>query len=168
MRSAIIENGVVVNIIVGSIPGMACVLIPENQQVDFGYVWDGTTFSAPVADIAALKTAKNAEINLARATANQTSFTYSGKLIACDQLSRSDIDATNGSVALNGAMPPAWPGAWKAMDNSYVAIPDVATWKAFYAAMVAQGTANFGKAQTLKTQLAAATTAAQIAAVVWQ
>lgn len=58
-------------------------------------------------------------------------------------------------------------GAWKAMDNSYVAIPDVGTFKAMHAAMTAQGTVNFGHSQTLKAALAAATTVEQIEAIVW-
>ena len=113
------------------------------------------------------KTAKALEINLARAAANQSTFTFAGKQIACDQLSRSDIDAINGRVATRGTLPPSFPGAWKAVDNTYVGIPDVATWNAFYDAMVAQGTVNFVKAQTLKAALAAANTPAEIAAVTW-
>jgi hypothetical protein len=114
-----------------------------------------------------IKAAKNAEINAARLSANMTSFPYAGKGIACDTLSRSDIDGTNGYVTLNGALPPGWGGAWKAIDNTYVPIATVDDWKAFYAAMVSAGTANFNHAQDLKTQLAAATTPEQVAAIVW-
>lgn len=114
-----------------------------------------------------LKAAKNAEINAARAAANTSTFAHSGKTFSCDQLSRSDIDGVNGYVALYGALPPAFPGAWKAADNSYYPIADVAAWKAFYASMVATGAANFGHAQELKAQLAAATTPEEVAAIVW-
>lgn len=88
-------------------------------------------------------------------------------MISCDQLSRSDIDGVNGYVALNGALPPSWPGAWKAVDNTLLTISDVAGWGAFYGSMVATGSANFAHSQTLKAALAAATTAAEIAAIVW-
>jgi hypothetical protein len=118
-------------------------------------------------DLPALKSAKNAEINAARLRANFGSFTYSGKTFATDQLSRSDIDGINGYVALYGALPAGWPGAWKAIDNSFLPIPDVAAWKAFYSAMVAAGNANFAKAQTLKAALQAASTPEAVAAVVW-
>lgn len=114
-----------------------------------------------------IKSKKNAEINAARLSANMTSFPYGGKSIACDALSRSDIDGTNGYVTLNGALPPNWGGAWKAIDNTYVTITTVDDWKAFYAAMISQGQTNFSHAQDLKSQLAGATTPEQVAAIVW-
>lgn len=112
-----------------------------------------------------IKAAKNAAINAARLSANQSHFTFAGKQIAVDPLSRSDIDAAHGAILMLGAMPGGWPGGWKALDNSIVPIADLATWGQFYGAMVAQGTANFAHAQALKAQLAAATTAEEVAAV---
>ena len=102
-----------------------------------------------------LKAAKNAAINAARLKANQSHFTFAGKQIAVDPLSRSDIDAAHGMIVALQAMPPGWPGGWKAMDNTICAIPDLQTWLAFYGAMVLQWTANFNHAQALKAQLAA-------------
>lgn len=119
------------------------------------------------AQFVALKTAKNIQINEWRAQANQTSFTHLGKVIACDALSRSDIDAVAGSIALTGAFPAGFPNAWKAIDNSYLMLPDVAAFKAMYASMTLQGTLNFSHSQTLKATLAAATTAEQVAAINW-
>lgn len=119
------------------------------------------------AQFTALKTAKNLQINDWRATANKTHFPHSGKLIACDNLSRGDIDAVANSIALTGAFPTNFPGAWKAIDNSYIMLPDTEAFKAMHAAMTAQGTANFLHAQTLKTALAAATTEEQVNAIVW-
>lgn len=117
--------------------------------------------------LAEAKAAKNLEINASRLAANTSYFTFNGKQIAVDALSRSDIDASNGIISLTGALPGGWPGAWKAMDNTYVAIPDIATWTAFYAAMVTQGTANFVYSQQLKAALAAATTLEQVDAIYW-
>lgn len=119
------------------------------------------------AQFAALKVAKNLQINDWRGTANKTHFPHGGKLIACDDLSRGDIDAVANSIALTGAFPASFPGAWKATDNTYVMLPNVDAFKAMHAAMTAQGTANFMHAQTLKTALAAATTEAQVNAIVW-
>lgn len=110
------------------------------------------------------KAVKNDAINEGRSRANQTSFTYEGKQIAVDQLSRGDIDGAHGDWLI-GNVPADWPGGWKTMDNTYVAIPDQATWFLFYKAMTAQGTANFVHAQTLKAQLAAATTPEEVEAV---
>jgi hypothetical protein len=82
-------------------------------------------------------------------------------------LSRSDIDGVAAFVALYDALPPEFPGAWKAVDNNYVPIPDAATFKAMISAMVAAGTSNFLHAQDLKAQLAAATTEEEIQAIAW-
>ena len=131
------------------------------------------TFAEPVPEapvvptLAELKAVKNSEINNARLVSNRSTFTHSGKVIACDELSRGDIEGTNGIVSLFGVLPTGWPGGWKAVDNTYVVISDVAGWKAFYASMYAAGIANFSKAQTMKAQLSAATTAAQVSAIVW-
>ena len=149
-------------------PEFAEQFIECGDDVEVGWLWGGESFTPPPAPpLADLKAAKNDEINAARLAANFSTFQHAGKAIACDQRSRSDIDGTNGFVALYGALPPGWPGGWKAADNTYVAIATVADWKAFYASMFAAGNANFAKAQALKTQLDAATTAEQVAAIAW-
>ena len=114
-----------------------------------------------------LKAVKNIEINKARLQANQSSFTYGSYQISCDALSRSDIDGINGIVTLTDAMPVDWIGFWKTADNSYVAIPDAATWTLLYSAMVAQGQTNFAHAQELKALVASATTEAELDLIVW-
>ena len=139
---------------------------PVDGDVSRYQLVDGELVAVPV-DLAALKTEKNAEINAARAAANSTSFTHDGREFSCDALSRSDIDGITGYVALNDAFPPNFPGAWKATDNSYYALPDVASWKFFLAAMVAAGAANFAHAQQLKQALAAATTPEEVALITW-
>lgn len=113
------------------------------------------------------RTRKLLEINAARLTANKSGFTFAGKRIATDELSRGDIDAVASIVARTGALPAGWPGAWKAIDNTFVEISDAATWDAFYTAMYATGLANFSTSQTLKAQVAAAITAEEIAAIQW-
>lgn len=132
----------------------------------------GPLYGAPVVsvqwppiDLEDLKARKNAAINAARLKANQSHFVFMGKQIAVDPLSRSDIDAAHGAWLLAGGPPPDWPGGWKAISNAIIPIPDMATWAAFYGAMVAKGTANFAHAQALKAQLAAATTAEEVEAV---
>lgn len=117
--------------------------------------------------LADLKARRNADINRWRLEANKTQFTHNGKVIACDELSRGDIDAVASSIALTGSFPAEFPGAWKAVDNSYILLPTIESFKAMYASMTAQGTANFNRSQQLKTALAAATTQADIDAIVW-
>jgi hypothetical protein len=129
--------------------------------VDGAFQWED------VRTLAESKTMKNEEINAARLAANRSGFVFSGKQIAADELSRSDIDAVAAIVARTGALPVDWPGAWKAVDNTFIPIADVATWDAFYAAMYATGLANFATAQGLKAQLASATTAEEVMAISW-
>ncbi len=152
---------------------------PDTQRlqplapVKVGAVWEPRwqVVDLPAADVAAAlaqaKAAKHAEINAARWAANSGTFTHAGKTFACDALSRSDIDGTNGFVALYSTLPPGWPGGWKAVDNTYLPIADVAAWKAFYTSMFAAGAANFAKAQALKASLDTATTLAQVRGVAW-
>jgi len=130
--------------------------------------WNALTPPPPAPPtLAEVKELKNIEINQSRLAANLTTFTHSGKVFACDQLSRSDIDAVNGRVATRGALPNDWVGGWKAVDNTYIAIETIEQWNDFYDSMVAKGQANFAKSQSLKAQLAAAGTAEQVAAITW-
>ena len=115
----------------------------------------------------AIKAEMNLQINRWRLEANTSYFTHEGKQFDCDALSRSDIDGISTYISLYGTLPPTFPGAWKAKDNTLFAIPDVDTWKQFISSMVADGTSNFIKAQTLKAQLAAATTYEQVMALEW-
>lgn len=150
---------------------------PENEKIDsidsFGEVLKYCEAIRAEQDaphplsIDELKLQKNDEINRARLAANQTAFEHGGKLVACDLLSRSDIDAIAIHVARKGAFPDGFPGAWKAIDNSYVMLPDMAAWDALYASMTAQGTANFNHAQALKAQLKDAKTKEEINAIKW-
>lgn len=176
-RYAIIESGLVDNIIeadaefiAASPAGTLAVLLPEDSPVGIGWAHNAGNFGEPTEpepDIGDLKAVKNTEINAERLAASFSTFTHAEKVFSCDQLSRSDIDGTNGYVAIYAALPPGWPGAWKAADNSYYPIADVAAWKLFYASMCATGAANFAHAQDLKLQLADAETAEEIAAITW-
>ena len=123
------------------------------------------TWIAPTLDY--VKELRKNYITLSRAKANQTSFTFNGKEIAADQLSRSDIDGTQGYVLINNTFPADWPGGWKCMDNTYVAITNTQTWFNFYTAMVNQGTTNFAHSQTLKAQIDACTTIEEVEAINW-
>lgn len=155
------------------------VVLTENSQMDGG-PWDaGGQYLLHSGELLALqeererptptfdqvKAQKSAEINRARMIANLASFPYAGKLIACDLLSRSDIDGVAMYVALNGTLPPSFPGAWKAIDNTYVPMPDAKTFKEMFAAMAAAGIANFTSAQELKAQLGAMSTEEDVAAL---
>jgi hypothetical protein len=136
---------------------------------EFGWaVFDSEAVSARTAEeLAVAKAAKREEINRARLAANRTSFSFMGKDIAVDDVSRSDIDGVSDQVLLTGSFPAGFPNAWKAMDNTYVAIPDIDTWRAFVTAMTTQGALNFGRAQQRKAEIDAATTVEQVNAIAW-
>lgn len=113
------------------------------------------------------KEQKRQEINLRSASAMRAQFEFGGKVIDCDSVSRSYIDAINGEVNASGQMPPNWTGAWKTADNSWLPIPDVSTWRTFYSAMVNRGLENFAHAQRLKADLEAASTVEQVDSISW-
>lgn len=113
------------------------------------------------------KALKNSELNVARQEANESYFVFEDKRIECDKLSRSDIEAIASYIALNGELPPTFPMIWKTMDNEFIRMQDIGTFGAMYGAMVEQGTANFMRVQTLKQQLAAATTFEEVEAIRW-
>lgn len=120
-----------------------------------------------VQELTDAKLSKKQEINAARLEDNFSTFVHNEKVIACDQLSRSDIDGVNGYVGINGTLPPDFPGAWKAKDDSYLLIPSVEAWKDFYLSMYNAGLSHFMKSQQLKAQVDACTTLEQLSAIKW-
>lgn len=165
--------------------GGSLVAIEGDFADDLFYIADGVPVSMPTSPSSVhtfnwqtkqwedlrtlqdLKLARRTYVNTERLKANQTSFTHLGKAIEADQLSRGDIDAINGEVNNTGDFPADWPGAWKCLDNTWIPIVTVAEWRALYTSMVNQGTVNFAKAQALKAQIEAATTAQEVAAIAW-
>jgi hypothetical protein len=137
-----------------------------TEQNDSPY-YGGVITTDKTLSVEAAKQRKNLQINKARLDANRTAFTFAGKQVACDELSMLDISVTNGEISLTRAMPEDWVGGWKTIDDSYVAIPDVATWTLFYKAMAKQGKLNFKHAQDLKKALALATTLSDVDTINW-
>lgn len=127
----------------------------------------GELFWLETANLDEIKVRQAAKITQSKISANMDYFIFGGKHIQADDASFRELLSTNGYVALNNAMPPDWPNGWKTMDNSYVVITDVATWKTFYNTMVTTGTANFKRSQELKAAIAAASTVQEVEAIVW-
>lgn len=113
------------------------------------------------------KEAKLLEINAWRAAANQSTFTYDGNTYACDSLSRSDIDATANCLILTGGFPPGYTGSWKTSANTYVTINTREVFNDFYAAMAAQGMANFKRSEELKWKTTHAANIKELDELVW-
>ena len=142
---------------------------PIMAETPSEYPWGNRVPTQDEVDafVADLRSRKDKEINTARLAANNTFFTYLGKKIACDTLSRSDIDGANGYITLHNTLPAQWPGGWKTMDNSYVPIATVTDWTNFYTAMYQQGLLNFAKSQQLKQQIASAPTIEALRQINW-
>ena len=118
-------------------------------------------------DIEVLRLERNVDIDRWRAEANASTFPHAGKQIACDALSRSDLDGVAHHIALFGEFPERFPGGWKATDKTMLLLADVDAFRAMYASMTAQGAENFNHSQELKEALAAASTPEEIAAIQW-
>jgi hypothetical protein len=131
-------------------------------------IWNGT---APVwsdpKDFEQLRMEKSAEINASWMEADATSFLYAGEHVGAGPDDIVRLNSINGYIGLMNAMPPDWPGVWKTKANTYIPLPNVESWKPFYTAFVTKGVANYMAAQSLKAQVAAATTVAEIAAIAW-
>ena len=119
------------------------------------------------ADLERVRRARATDINQARVSADYSYFEVGGKQIAVDDASMRQINGVTGHVALFGTFPPGFPGAWKAIDNSYHPLPDIDAWKAFVQAMAVQGVVNYARQQALKAEITAASTRSAILAVTW-
>lgn len=130
--------------------------------------WDGRDVVWEV-DLGKLKEARNAQINAWKLEANSSYFEFKGKKFAYREADRIEIQAINNVVLLTGAMPsnPDWPAAWKADDNTWLPLPDVAAWTEFNLAIAVRGTTHFKYAQQLKLQLSNATSPEEVEAVRW-
>lgn len=144
----------------------AWVEIPPSPSPNCTFDWQTKTWVDP-RTLEQAKEQKRQEINRLSAAAMRAQFEFGGKVVDCDSISRSYIDAINGEVNASGQMPPNWTGAWKTTDNSWLPIPDVSTWRAFYSAMVNKGLENFAHAQRLKADLEAASTVEQVDSISW-
>ena len=110
---------------------------------------------------------KRAQIDAWRLEANSSGFIYQNKRVATDTLSMLDITNTGLRIAATQAMPPDWPGGWKA-EGSFIPITTVADWNAFFDAMYQQGLANFMRSQVLKAMVDnPLATIAEIDAITW-
>lgn len=132
-------------------------------------VWSNATFSwsdpRPLADV---KAARREQINAWRDAADSGTFSFAGHVFEADAMSLARINVVAVSRLKHDALPEWFPGFWKSVDNAYVPLPDLATWDAFYAAMSAQGAANFARSEELKARLEAATTAQEVEAITWE
>lgn len=143
------------------------VLFAEPSPTSHPFWLEGAFTWVEMASLEELRTAKNAQINAAWIAADSSAFSYAGETFRAEPDDVLRLNSINGYISLKREMPPDWIGVWKTMDDTFIALPDVASWEPFYTAFVMKGVTNYLAAQGLKAQLAAATTAAEIAAITW-
>ena len=109
-----------------------------------------------------LKAAKWAEIRLARDAADFNGFVWQGRRFDSDQISQGRI---TGAVQL-AQMSPSFSISWTLADNTVMDL-DADQMQAVGAALGAHVSAQHSLARQLRTQINAATTAAQLAGIHW-
>lgn len=119
------------------------------------------------ADFAVLKQRKHDHITKCKVDANERFFVYQGKEFSVSPASFKEMQGVCGWVGMTGSLPATFPNRWKADDNSYVLIPDVATWLDFYGTMIATGLNNFSKSELLKYYVSQCTTVEELDAIQW-
>lgn len=143
-------------------------VIARSNIPTYPAFWNNQTMSwQSLLDLSSSKLSKRNLINKWRLQANYSGFMHGGKLIASDQLSMLDITNTANEINQNNSLPANWPGAWKAVDNSYIPITSIQDWRAFFSSMYQQGLNNFSISQQLKTLVDSATTVAEVEAIIW-
>lgn len=126
----------------------------------------GTVVSDKSEDLSTLKQRKRAEITRQRVAADNDKFIYQSKMIKTAD--KDMFDLLIADARWRKGTPANWPGGWKAIDNSYVAISTVEEWDSFFIAMYDTGVANFVRSQKLKALLDEATTPDEVAVITWE
>ena len=155
MRSAIIENGVVVNVIKGSIPGS----IECPPEVGPGWTYDGSTFTPPPAPEPEPQSVTTADVDAERDRRIDGGMVWDGVTYQTRPQDRENVAGAS-ILALaaisNGAQPGdlRWHGedtdfVWIAEDNSTNTM-DAQTFFAFAQAMAKHKSAHIFAARAIK------------------
>lgn len=118
----------------------------------------------------ARKKAKNEYITHARNDADYGVFIFSDHPVRADVASQLRMTSIGLYVLSSNALPPDFNGQWKCADNTYLTIPNVATWLAFHGALRLLQATNHSQSELLKAAIEAvsSTTPPSILdAIVW-
>ena len=141
--------------------------LTEEQLLTFDWFLLGQSTAVVEKTFEELKAIKREEITNARLKANYDKFTLEDKEFNASQAAQNDLNGISNYISLYGELPPSFPGAWMALDESILYIPDVDSFKGLYSAFVAQGNANFTKMAILLAHVELATTPEELAEVIW-
>lgn len=140
----------------------------ENALISEGSPFAGGERTSDVAEtLDTLKARKRAEITRQRLAADSGHFVYQGHAIRTADKDMFDLLIANARISMSTEMPANWPGGWKDMNDGYLPIGSVDSWKQFFIAMYDTGIANFTHSQALKDAIASAATAEDVAAIYW-
>lgn len=147
---------------------MDCINNPGKRRVDLTALQIAVYDPAPT--LTEVVAAKLAELKASRnAAESATPFAYDGSQFDYDALSRERINAAVSAAtiaAVSGTATTAVICEWTLYDNSKRQMT-VGDWLAFRAAEVARSAECHSRYNTLKAQVEAATTAADVNAVAW-
>jgi hypothetical protein len=132
--------------------------VSSHQWVDSAVVAKSPQLPSPE-EFAKIIDYKLHEINDFWEAADNATFPYLGYTFDANAQSKDSINGVATQILLSGQFPVGFPGAWKCANNTFMPMQTVDTFKAFYAAMVAQGIKNFIHAQELKDAVAVITPA---------
>lgn len=160
--AAIIEQGVVTNVIVVQGADPAWVLIPTGLPVGIGWTYDGAAFAPPVKSLEEVRAERLTLMDDTYETLEHEPIAYMGTVFQADDYSQDLIAKT--LVALGGATP-ADLGWWDAT-NTRVLMTN-AQLQGLGQAIFARNQPLYLNKQARKAAIRAATTVAEIEAVIW-
>lgn len=137
---------------------------------DCEIIEDDSLLPPPAVDQIELAWAKNAKLEQIiewKQQANDGTFTHGGKVLSCAPGPAKEMSAIASYIALHSTYPPDFPLAWRAVDMTLLMLPTIVEFKAMFAAMTAQGLANFMHSEYLSAVLEQADTPAEVAAIAW-
>jgi hypothetical protein len=144
----------------------------ESLPADFNvgkYGFDNNAFflkSVPPELLKTMRAQKMLDIYNWRDRMNTSTFPHIGHRIKCDRLARSDIEATEGYIALYDEYHPMFPRAWETADGVIIPMPDPADFKAMYGSMVTQGLILYGMSRQFEALAAIAQNQAELDAII--
>jgi len=166
--AAIVKSGIVGNVIVidpanaATITNLGAVVLPQGSLVQIGWTYDGASFAAPVPTLVDAQTQQIELMNSSYATAESADIAYMSTVFQADDASQALI--TKVLSALAGTSPSGF--AWADKNNVAVAMTN-AQLQGLSTEILTRNQPLFWHCQAQKASIRAATTVADVQAVVW-
>ena len=165
---AVIENGIVTNIIVVdptdtvTISHFGGLVLPSGSPVSIGYTWDGSNFAPPPLPFSEVQSAQLALMDTSYNAANTQPIPYMGTTFQADKDSQDLIASV--ITACGGSLPDGF--VW--YDSNNLPQPmSFAQLQGLAATILMRGQPLFYQKQARKAAIRAATSAQQVEAITW-